>query len=198
MRKSIGCEYFYSYFLRFSAFFSIFLRLIALSYIFGSFKLFAPSNSFILPQIPVEEKHPSHDRCLSKGECSHYSTGYTYSRKRRIRNRTGTQGATLSTCRWWDAPHVPVSRHSPVLFLVRSIKGNFLTSPHWHHQPLATPPRDVSHVPSLGHCFQLALHRTLAGLAMYLSLPASPADIGEDFFHRFSLRRVHLTFAFYI
>lgn len=81
MRKSIGCEYFYSYFLRFSAFFSIFLRLIALSYIFGSFKLFAPSNSFILPQIPVEEKHPSHDRCLSKGECSHYSTGYTFSRK---------------------------------------------------------------------------------------------------------------------
>lgn len=67
MRKSIGCEYFYSYFLRFSAFFSIFLRLIALSYIFGSFKLFAPSNSFILPQIPVEEKHPSHDRRLSKG-----------------------------------------------------------------------------------------------------------------------------------
>ena len=81
MRKSIGCEYFYSDVLRFSAFFSIFLRLIALSYIFGSFKLFAPSNSFILPQIPVEEKHPSHDRCLSKGECSHYSTGYTFSRK---------------------------------------------------------------------------------------------------------------------
>lgn len=92
---------------------------------------------------------------------------------------------------------MPVSRHSPVLFLVRSIKGNFLTNPHWHQQPLATPSRDVSHVPSLGHCFQLALHRTLVGLAMYLSLPASPADIGEDFFHRFPLRWVHLTFAFY-
>lgn len=118
--------------------------------------------------------------------------------KQNIRNRTGTQGATLSTCHWWDAPHVPVSRHSPVLFLVRSIKGNFLTSPHWHQQPLATPPRDVSHVPSLGHCFQLALHRTLAGLAMYLSLPASPADSGEDYFRRFPLRWVHLTFAFYI
>ena len=80
-----------------------------------------------------------HAPCLSGGPAADKRSG-------RIRNRTGTQGATLSTCRWWDAPHVPVSRHSPVLFLVRSIKGNFLTSPHWHHQPLATPPRDVSHV----------------------------------------------------
>lgn len=38
--------------------------------------------------------------------------GSASQQKRNIRNRTGTQGATLSTCHWWDAPHITGS--SPV------------------------------------------------------------------------------------